>query len=318
MRNLRGSLLTVWLLATASIVSAQYTFTSLIDPLADSNPGSPGTQPSAIYGDTVVGSYFNSGWNGFTETGGVYTTIDDPNGFETYATGISGNTIVGLFAAGLTTHGYSETGGVFTTIDPPGSGLTEVTGISGDTIVGSFVESSGSIIGPSHAFTLTNGVYSIFDDPNGINDTGARGISGSTVVGDYVDSAGQQHGFTEAGGSFTTFDDPNATGPIPGDNDQGTTVYGVFNGVVAGTYTDDSGITHGFTESEGIYTTIDVPGATATEIFGMNGDTLVGDYIEDGVGKGFVATPTPDTGATLLMLGLAVISLARLRRKLAT
>jgi hypothetical protein len=45
--------------------------------------------------------------------------------------------------------------------------------------------------------------------------------------------------------------------------------------------------------SNGVYTTIDVPGSTSTEVFSINAqDEIVGDYVDaDGVTHGYVGTP---------------------------
>ena len=139
------------------------------------------------------------GNRGFSETGGVYTPLDDdlagvPG--QTVVTGICGSTIVGFFRDGRGyTHGFSETGGVFTTLDDPdAAGLpTFVQGISGSTIVGDYVP---PFLDRGPGFVETGGVYTTLNDPASIPaETGAHGIDGDTVVGTYLDMAGVERGF---------------------------------------------------------------------------------------------------------------------------
>src|SRR5262249_56706648 len=73
----------------------------------------------------VVGYYNGSdGVHGFLESGGTYTTLDDPLGARgTYATGINNfGQIVGYFIdVNGVVHGFIETGGVYTTLHNPSS-----------------------------------------------------------------------------------------------------------------------------------------------------------------------------------------------------
>jgi hypothetical protein len=99
-----------------------------------------------ISGNTVVGYYqdANTGFKrGFSETGGVYTTLDAPGGdWATYAYGISGNTVVGFYQGPSGNHGFTLAGGVYTTLDDPlaNPGQTFATGISGNTVVGLYLD----------------------------------------------------------------------------------------------------------------------------------------------------------------------------------
>src|SRR6266545_3274488 len=70
---------------------------------------------------------------------------------------------------------------------------------------------------------------------------------------------------------FTTLDVPGSTG--------GTTAFGInTSGQIVGAYGDGGG-QHGFLLSGGSYTTLDVPGSTATAATGINAsDQIVGIY----------------------------------------
>jgi hypothetical protein len=103
----------------------------LDDPLATGS-----TEANGIFGNTIVGYYeAGLGSHGFSETNGVYTTLDDPlaQPGTTFVTGISGDTVVGNYSDGSIQHWFTESAGIYTTIDAP---LGEVLGIDGSTAVG--------------------------------------------------------------------------------------------------------------------------------------------------------------------------------------
>jgi uncharacterized membrane protein len=67
---------------------SSYVFTNLDDPL-----GTRGTKANGINGaGQIVGTYFDdkSTAHGFLDSGGSYTTLDDPSGIATDAQGITG------------------------------------------------------------------------------------------------------------------------------------------------------------------------------------------------------------------------------------
>ena len=290
-----------------------YTFTTLDDPAATVGyyPNGAGTEAYAIYGNTVVGTgWGTNGVSGFSETGGVFTTLQDPTEFGyniTYATGIWGSTIVGFFFdPGIDVYSYTLTGGVYKTLAVPGAPQTYAEGIFDDTVVGNFNNGPGTI---AQGFTETDGVYTTINDPNGAGGTDVQGIYGNTLVGIYIDGAGNYHGFSETGGVYTTIDDPNATG--------GTEVMAIYGNTLVGNYVDGTG-DHGFIETGGNYTSFDVPGTTITQIFGISSDgTLVGTD-EDGVGNhGFIATPlssSPEPASLSLLVFGGVVLLVRRRK----
>lgn len=140
----------------------------LVNPAATANV----TQAFGINDHGVVAGAFQTSadgrFHGFSDTNGVYTTIDVPGAVDTFAQGINNDgDVVGYYEDASGVHGFIETGGVFTTLDVPGANI----GAS----LGTFAE--------------------------GINDEGE-------VVGYFDDSLGQTHGFIESGGLYTTFDAP--------------------------------------------------------------------------------------------------------------
>jgi hypothetical protein len=93
----------------------------------------------------MVGTYEDAtGGHGFLYSGGVFTTIDDPNGSFNFAAGINdAGQIVGSCSNATGRHGCLDSNGVFTTIDDP-DGL--------DTVVANGINASGQIVGE---FVLT-------------------------------------------------------------------------------------------------------------------------------------------------------------------
>jgi uncharacterized membrane protein len=203
----------------------------------------------------------------------------------------------------------------FTTFDVPGfEGRTTPLGIN----------AQGQIVGMvgSHGFLLDHGTFTLIDVP-GASETQARGINDKgQIVGLYFDgqSGGPgRHGFLLDHGHFTnvpTLIDAfaiNARGEIVGDAVQGGSCVldnGAVNiidvpgsvanttralrinnrGQVVGFYFFDTH--HGFLFDQGRFTTIDVPGAVATELTGINGaGHIVGFFNDAGGQHGFVAIP---------------------------
>jgi probable HAF family extracellular repeat protein len=90
----------------------------------------------------VVGRFWDGATeHGFIESGGIYTTLDDPAASHgTFATGINdAGQVVGWFRDDTTMHGFVESGGNYATLDYPASGETFAGGINDKgQIVGSF------------------------------------------------------------------------------------------------------------------------------------------------------------------------------------
>ena len=135
----------------------------------------PGAVWSAVWGindaGTIVGSYLMSyspgsnpnsccfsGAEGFSLSGGTYTSLNYPGALYTYAYGINdAGTIVGYYEKDGTTSGFSLSGGTYTSLNYPGASYTFAQGINdAGTIVGYYWDAGGR----AHGFSLSGTTYS--------------------------------------------------------------------------------------------------------------------------------------------------------------
>src|SRR5712692_1220951 len=150
-----------------------YTYTTLDDPSGNITS----TSAFGINGmGQIVGNYYFADSptsiprsHGFIDSGGVYTTRDDPLGTGgTFARGINGTgQIAGYYLDNSGNHGFIYSGGTYTTLDDPlavfHTGVlvgTVAYGINAaGRVVGSYSDNSGI-----HGF-FYNGFYTTIDDP---------------------------------------------------------------------------------------------------------------------------------------------------------
>ena len=222
---------------------------------ADFSGGSSETFPAGINtSGQIVGDYVDASgyFSSYIETGGVYSSLQDPNGYfdSTSLTGINDKgQIVGTYTApsdGQFGIGKSfvDTGGVFTDFSVPGVFATHPTSINNAGQIAGYTE---GIYGGEQGFVDTGGIIETVSVPNaaqttvtGINDAGQ-------IVGTYTDAARNQHGFVKIGNTFLTVDDPNAaSGPFTY-NTLRSSLTGINDaGQIVGTYFDANGVQHGF------------------------------------------------------------------------
>jgi uncharacterized membrane protein len=249
-------------------------------------------------GGVIVGRYATAGkTHGFLRSkAGEFTTIDFPGAVFTTVNGIDRHgDIVGTYslpASATVRHGYLRKNGQFTSIDPPGSNLTTANGINdrGD-IVGRFCTLAACVPLPGngdfHGFLLREGRYTTIDFP-GSRETNAFKITNRRqIVGGYGTPDGKELPFVFRHGKFTSIALPGAK-PISQDN-------GGINarGDIVGVYCDGAapcfiGPTriHGYVLSGEHFTTIDVPGATASAAIGINARREIVGYSFDASGSG--------------------------------
>ena len=83
---------------------------------------------------------------------------------------------------------------------------------------------------------------------------------------------------------------------VPGSSKASAVALGInASGQIVGSYGDAAGKYHGFLLDQGSYTTLDVPGSSATYAQGINDSGQIVGYYDDASGArhGFLATPTP-------------------------
>ena len=169
-------------------------------------------------------------------------------------------------------HGFTRTpGGHLTTFDAPGAG----TALPWTGTFPMAINQAGEVTGQvtdddyvTHGFIRTPGGHFVTFDAPGAGGPGqgtapaAINLSGE-VAGWYIDAGNVNHGFVRApDGTITVFDVPGAgTG-----EGQGTSTAMIstitLDGSVTGTYSDDSGLYHGWLrKGDGTITTFDAPGA---------------------------------------------------------
>ena len=227
----------------------------IIDPEAQyRNTYATGINDSHV----VVGFYQSSTGNfqGFLDNGGNFTTFDVQSGNSTQIYGINDlGQFAGTFSDTSTTHGFVNAGGVVTQIDVPGYSATELIAIDH---AGALAGGAGTATGVQRAFFRdTGGEYVVFN-VSGSDYVSATGISSELgiVAGFYKDRLGQrEHGF-------------------------------IYNYRAAGASPD------AVTEDVPV-TVIDYPGATQTDVFGVNSKGQLSGFATYATGQtlGFIATP---------------------------
>ena len=223
---------------------------------------------------TTVGFYVMGGvTNGFANTGGTFTTVDDPGFAFTQLLGINGS---GATAAGYWTHDATGATGQLAGIVTGGPGFTsptfiginhllpanvnsQATGVNdGGWVVGFYQPTSTTFTG----FLDNSGVISSITFPGAV-DTQALGVNDlGEIVGDYTLADGSMFGFLDKGGAFTTLDPFGSTAVTAnGINDKG---------VIVGFYGAADGSTIGFE------TTIPEPSTWAMMLLGFAGFGFLG------------------------------------------
>ena len=112
---------------------------------------------------------------------------------------------------------------------------------------------------------------------------------------------------------FTALNDPNASAVY-----SGTFVTGISGSTIYGYYFGTGDIQTSFSYDAGVFTDLNFPNSTQTEINGASGNTIFGYYnATNGVQNGFVATavPEPSTYAFLGISTLAMLIALRKRNK---
>jgi uncharacterized membrane protein len=265
-------------------------------------PGSTSTTAWGINDDgAVVGVYLDSAGkrHGFLLGGGTFTTINYPGALETAARAInSQGDIVGIHIDTAGLPGGGDLGfllqqGVFRDVNYPRHMNTIPARINdAGQIVGCYHDTD--TMGTMHGFLFSGGNYSDLSVPASMH----NGLmpDGSVIVGLYTDMmTGLNRGYLASNGAFAPFDFPFSAFTWAWDINP--------SGEIVGQYTDTAKMSHGFLLSLGDaiatfgantqgsaggsfnFVSIDFPGATTTNAYGINsrGD-VVGNYV-DAAGK---------------------------------
>jgi uncharacterized membrane protein len=208
----------------------------------------------------------------------TYTTLDFPGATATLLGGGPDprGTIVGQETTAGVSHGFTYRAGVFRVFDPPGSTLTLPNFIAEDgTIGGQYLDASNV----THGFILYRGHYITFNVP-GAAGTGLSGLNpegemtGFTCLKDPTcETAPYKSFIVSRQGVITQFNPP----------DSASSFAAAVNprGEVVGTYTDSSGVSHGYELCHGKFVSNNFPESTFTFDGGINpqGD-IVGFYTD--------------------------------------
>lgn len=272
-----------------------------------------------VQGTAVTGAVFDESF--LLSAGGTLILSPPPSFFST-ATGINNSgQIVGVYYNGsLNGYLYSNSGFVTTPIE--GSGINDAGVIVGGAVdtngVLSYVDAApgfigvalgindlGQIVGTYNGFygygrdgfLDTNGVTTTIDFPGaainvlqGINDLGE-------IVGFYATTGfGPEQAFAYNNGVFTPINIPGSvSSSANGINDLGQ---------IVGSFTDSSGVTHGFLDTNGVIKVIDVGFGGVTEANGIdNAGQIVGSFL-----------PAPEPAA-LPVAASGLAAMAALKRR---
>ena len=271
-----------------NVPAAGRTYTTIDYPGAPNSFAVDINDSGQIVGEYQYGASLGTQRYGYLFSDGVFTPIIFPGASFTRAVAINCNgDIVGDYVIGKTTGNYGDFGyllhaGLYTSIRFPNSDSTIPAGINanGDT-VGWYLDKTGM-----HGFLLSGGVYTSIDFPGSAAFTQAWKINDSgEIVGRYEDAnVNKHHMFVLSNGSYTSIPD------VPGAFDTAVIEDGGLNnaGHIVSQYCTSKpcglgtiGHVHGFFLTGGVYTTFDVPGATATMAFGINSsDQIAGAYAD--------------------------------------
>ena len=212
----------------------------------------------------------------------------------------------GSGAAGDPNQGYLLSPPFFIPVNYPGVPQTQLTGLNDHgTLVGYFYPTNkGTAVDNQFGFYEKDGKFVEVNNPNtpkqppngNLIENQLLGVNDSDIaVGFYNDKFGNSHGYTydiNTGKFSADINFPNAV----------STVAAAINnaGAIAGFYTDSANVTHGFLKDDGEVVSVDAPGASTTELLGLNDFGLaVGFDVVGGVTHGIIYDVSTQTFATL-------------------
>jgi probable HAF family extracellular repeat protein len=163
----------------------------------------------------------------------------------------------------------------FTTIDVPGALFTDCVGINrfGD-IVGHYIDATGS-----HGYLFHKGSFATIDFPGGDGGHAHAINSSGAIVGEYF-SFKTYHGYVLIGGAYSSIEFPGAHSTrANGINTAGDIVGSHFDNNNDSTGGSNGSKAHGFLLRDGVFSSIDFPGADYTDAWAINDNgQVVGRY----------------------------------------
>lgn len=153
----------------------------------------------------------------------------------------------------------SAQGATIQFLTPGGSAAGIAFGVDGLNVVGRDAFQRGFLYnGATNKYTVIQ---------PGAGNSSANGIDGDKIVGGWG-----KIGFLYDGVSYTTLSHPLGT--------LDTTPWDIDGGKIVGYYVDASSVAHGFLFDGTTWSTLDFPGAKATQAYGISGNNIVGSYTD--------------------------------------
>ncbi len=264
------AVLAAGLAAFAPVGAKALVFQTINDPAQPPFNGVTFTNLMGINSSDLIAGFYGSGQAGDPNTGFLLTlpntfTPDNfhfpamPNFAQTQITALNdiGTRTGYTYPTNLGVpfdfqFGFYEKGGVFTVVNNP---KTPDCSVSGDC------------------------------DPGVITENQLIGVNNEDLaVGFYNDRHGNSHGYTYDIATKTFSADINDPSAV-------STVAAAINNSdeIAGFYTDAMGVTHGFLDNGGVFSTVNAPGASETQLLGLNDHGLaVGFDVVNGVMNGIL------------------------------
>ena len=224
-------------------------------------PSSDFTDVWGMSNGRAIGNYVNdTGWHSYSFDGEQWVSLPTPGS----VVGADDSGIIGNYFESELQRGFRFAGEHWYAIANPSGIHTEIYDIDDGRIVGRFYSDSSI----SHGFRFDGATWSQIDAP-GASKTVVTGIDGTWLAGNALVS-GTWHGFVFDGSAWEFIDSPDQSR---------LTVWGIDQQRVVGFYGD-----HGFVASTTDFVSIDVPGATWTQVTGLEGSLVFGKF-KDGTGK---------------------------------
>jgi uncharacterized membrane protein len=260
-------------------------------------PGASATRATGINAQgAIVGSFDDDvATHGFLLRGSRFTTIDVPG--SSYTQPKSVNTreeIVGYYYdAELNLHGFYWHNGRFRLIDIPFSIETRAEGINDTGVIsGEF----NDIDENEHGFLMRDGKFETIDVPNAETTDIWTIANDGWFAGDYSDATTVYAYLRNKHGDYLSLAYPGAQADSArAINDRHEIVGRWDDDSVSPVQIPCTTQCHGFLWAEGVFQSIDVPGAISTLALGINNRRqIVGRFIDSaGNDHGFVTKPVP-------------------------